>query len=81
MLPGSQDPKELGFYFALSQVGVEMVAPMLLGLVLDSYLGWKPWATLLGGAIGFVGGLAHLVVLANSANRPKDPDRNGGPAK
>jgi hypothetical protein len=59
------DPKELGYYFTLAQVGLEMVAPLGLGLVLDYYLSWTPWGLIGGTVFGFVGGVAHLVVLSN----------------
>ncbi len=63
------DPRELRRYFALSQVGLEMVAPIGVGLALDYYLGWSPWGAVVGAILGFVGGLTHLIVLVN---RPKD---------
>ena len=65
------DPSELRRYFALSQVGLEMVAPIGVGLALDYYLGWSPWGAVVGAVLGFVGGLAHLIVLVN---RPKDSE-------
>jgi F0F1-type ATP synthase assembly protein I len=80
MVPDSQDSKDFGQAFALSQVGMEMVGPMLIGLALDSYLGWKPWATVIGGVLGFVGGLSHLIVLANRMNRSDQPRSRGGGA-
>jgi len=65
VFPGNPDPKELGFYFSLAQVGLEMVVPIGLGLALDYYLGWGPWAAVTGAVLGLVGGLAHLVTLLN----------------
>ena len=59
------NPRDLGRYFALAQVGLEMVAPIVLGLFLDSRLGWTPWGVVLGAVFGLVGGLWHLVVLLN----------------
>jgi len=60
------DPKELGFYFALAQVGLEMVAPLGLGLALDYWTEWTaPWGLIGGTILGFVGGLAHMVIMAN----------------
>ncbi len=58
-------PRELGYYFALAQVGLEMVAPMGVGLALDHYLGWRPWGIIGGTVFGFVGGLTHLIVMVN----------------
>ncbi len=42
-----------------------MVAPIGIGIALDYYLGWTPWATVGGAVFGFVGGLLHLVVMVN----------------
>ena len=63
MFPGNTDRKELGKALALSQIGMEMVTPIALGLVIDYYLGWLPWATVVGAVLGLIGGLAHLVQL------------------
>lgn len=79
MFPGPGDPKELSRYLALGQVGLEMVAPIVLGLVLDSYLGWSPWGVAAGVAIGFIGGLAHLVTMTKPQQRPK-PSQPAPPA-
>jgi F0F1-type ATP synthase assembly protein I len=59
------DPKELGHYFALAQVGLEMVAFIGIGLALDYYLSWSPWGVVGGAVFGLVAGLAHLVALTN----------------
>ena len=63
MFPANTDRKDLSKALALSQVGMEMVAPIVLGLVVDYYLGWLPWATVVGAVLGLIGGLAHLVQL------------------
>ena len=63
MFPANTDRKDLSKALALSQIGMEMVAPIALGLVLDYYLGWLPWATVIGAVLGLVGGLVHLVQL------------------
>jgi len=65
------DPKQLGIYFTLAYVGMEMVAPLVAGLILDDQLGWTPWATVIGAALGLIGGLVHLIAVLN---QPK----NGG---
>jgi F0F1-type ATP synthase assembly protein I len=75
MPEGSPDPKELGFYFALAQVGTEMVVPLGLGVALDYYLNWMPWGSIVGAVLGFVGGLAHLLVLLRRRG-PLDPPRS-----
>lgn len=56
-------PRELGYYFSIAQVGLELAAFIGLGLVLDHYLGWSPWGVAGGTLLGFVGTLAHLIAL------------------
>jgi F0F1-type ATP synthase assembly protein I len=65
MLPELPDRKEMGRYVALGQIGLEMVVPIVAGLLIDSYLGWQPWALIAGAVLGLVGGLVHLVHLLN----------------
>jgi len=60
--PSSPD-RDLGFYFALSTTGIEMVAPIALGAYLDSAFGWSPWATVTGAVVGLVGGLTHMLIM------------------
>jgi F0F1-type ATP synthase assembly protein I len=55
----------MGYYLALAQVGLEMVAPLIAGLILDYYIGWGPWAMIGGAILGFVGGITHIVILSN----------------
>lgn len=76
---GLPDPKELGRYYSLAQVGLEMVVPIGVGLALDHYLGWTPWATVCGAVLGFSGGLLHLVAMlkqhdqADASKKRRDP--------
>lgn len=75
MPPGGEDPRRYGLYLALSQAGFEMIAPLGLGLFLDRMLGWTPWLTIIGAIGGFVGGLFHMIILAqrlNNSDRPND---------
>jgi F0F1-type ATP synthase assembly protein I len=70
------DAREMGIYFTLAQVGVEMVMPLIVGLVIDRWVGWGPWAMLGGTVLGFVGGIAHLVILSkqqDAGQRDKKP--------
>jgi hypothetical protein len=69
MIPGAPDPKEVGRAYAMAQVGMEMVVPIGLGVALDYWLGWTPWATVAGAVIGFAGGLYHLVLMLNKESR------------
>lgn len=57
------NPREMGRLLALSQVGLEMVAPIVLGYFLDQQLDWSPWGVIAGAALGLFGGLWHLVTL------------------
>lgn len=67
-----QDPKDarrLGLYMALAQVGTELVMPSVVGLLLDLYLGWTPWALIAGTILGLVGGLYHLITIMKQLNK------------
>jgi len=77
---GPQDPKKLGLYFALGQVGMEMVVPIVAGLALDYYSITAPWGILAGVIIGFAGGLLHLVAIVKRLEKlddkgPKPPEK------
>lgn len=71
------DPRELGHYYALAQVGLEMVVPVVAGLLLEGYFEWRPWGVVVGAVLGLVVGLTHLVALLNrwEQNRPDKPPR------
>jgi len=59
----------------LSQVGLEMVSPIVIGLVLDNWLGWAPWLTIVGALLGFGVGMVRLIgVLGKRGKR----DGTGG---
>jgi F0F1-type ATP synthase assembly protein I len=73
MFPEMPDRKELGRYLALSQIGLEMVVPILVGLALDHYLGWTPWALIAGAVLGLCMGLVHLVHLLNKMDTKDSP--------
>jgi F0F1-type ATP synthase assembly protein I len=75
MLPELPDRGDMGRYVALSQIGLEMVVPIIAGLLLDHYLGWRPWALIAGAVLGLVGGLVHLVHLLNQMDS-KDSSRS-----
>jgi F0F1-type ATP synthase assembly protein I len=79
MFPGSGDQKDLGRYLAMSQVGLEMAAPVALGWLVDSYFNCSPWGVIAGAAIGFVGGLAHLVQMTSPKARNKPGGRDSAP--
>jgi F0F1-type ATP synthase assembly protein I len=68
------DPKEMGRWMALSQIGMEMVAPIVLGAVIDYYLNCSPWGAAIGVIVGFFGGIAHLLMMVN---QNQDSDSTG----
>ena len=66
MPSGPSDSRhEMGFYFSLSQVGLEMVVPVGVGIALDRYLQWSPWGVIGGAVAGLLVGFVHLVVVLN----------------
>jgi F0F1-type ATP synthase assembly protein I len=75
MLPEMPDRKELGRYVALGQIGLEMVVPIVVGVLVDRYLGTTPWAVVAGAALGLLGGFVHLVHLLNKMDS-KDSSRS-----
>jgi F0F1-type ATP synthase assembly protein I len=77
MIVALPDPKQLARYATLAQVGLEMVAPIVVGWFLDGYFGWSPWAVIVGALVGLVGGVAHLVALSNRLNQEdlQPPDK------
>jgi F0F1-type ATP synthase assembly protein I len=77
MDPEPEDAMEVGYYFAMSQAGFEMVAPLGIGLWLDYYFGWSPWATIIGTILGFVGGTAHLIIMAQKIEERRKRKKNG----
>jgi F0F1-type ATP synthase assembly protein I len=74
---GPLHPREFGHYIALAQVGLEMVAPVGVGIALDHYLGWAPWGVIGGAVFGLIGGIAHLIALTNRRNNssPSTPQQ------
>jgi F0F1-type ATP synthase assembly protein I len=73
--PDSQ--RDAGLYVALAQTGLEMVAPVVIGVFLDNHFGWSPWGAAIGVVVGFVGGLAHMLILLKRGEerRPPEPPR------
>jgi F0F1-type ATP synthase assembly protein I len=69
MVPGPSKRDDLGHYLALGQIGMEMAAPIGIGVLVDYWLGWQPWCTVAGACIGLVAGLVLLVRMANKENK------------
>jgi F0F1-type ATP synthase assembly protein I len=68
-------PRDLGYYAAIAQVGIEMVVPAIGGFYLDDWLGTAPWMMIAGAVVGFAGSLIHLFAIL----RRKARDETSGP--
>jgi F0F1-type ATP synthase assembly protein I len=79
MPDGPINPREYGHYISLAQVGMEMAAPIGVGLAVDHWLDWSPWGVVVGAVLGLVGGLAHLVVLVNRQDAKNSKAPRDGP--
>jgi F0F1-type ATP synthase assembly protein I len=56
---------------------MEMVVPIVVGLLMDRWLGTTPWLMVGGVVLGFVGGFAHLMAILQridrtDAEKPRD---------
>lgn len=51
---------------------------VVLGWLIDRWMGTKPWATLIGLTLGFVGGTIRVIQQSNRLDGPSsDPDSEG----
>lgn len=71
--------KSAGLYYALATCGMEMVAPMILGLLLDNWLGTSPIFAAITIVLGFVGGITHMVLISNQINQVEKAERSKKP--
>lgn len=72
-------PREMGYYAALAQTGLEMVLPAVGGYFLDAWLGTSPWFTILAAVLGFTAGLVHLITIVNRKDREDSSDKKPPP--
>ncbi len=77
----SQDPtpRDMGYYFALAQVGIEMVLPTLLGYWIDSWVATTPWITIVAAVLGFAAGMIHLIMILRQKEREESSDKKPPP--
>lgn len=76
----AQDPnkaRELGYYYALAQVGFEMAAPVGLGWWVDDRFGFFPWLTVIGTMLGLALGVTHLLLMVARHDRDQPPRDKG----
>jgi Uncharacterized protein conserved in bacteria len=64
-----------GYALALSQIGMEMFVPIVIGVLLDNWLGTAPWILIVGVLLGLFGGLLHLIALVNKMERAAKADQ------
>ena len=69
-------PGKIGTYMSIAQVGVEMVILIPVGVWLDDHFNTQPWLTLAGIALGFFGGIAHLLFLGKQAEKEQKDEQN-----
>ena len=50
-------PREMGYFAALAQTGLEMVLPAVVGYFVDEWIGTRPWITVIAAVLGFSAGL------------------------
>ena len=71
-----------GPQLGLAGLGMELAAAViggtLLGLWIDRSYGSAPWAAVIGGLVGIVGGLYNFVRQANRAMKADEKEREGG---
>jgi F0F1-type ATP synthase assembly protein I len=74
MLVDPSSQKDFSRYMAMSQAGLEMVAPIGMGVAVDYYFHCGPWGAVVGAVLGLGGGLTHLIYLSqksdNNADKP-----------
>ena len=61
-------PRMQGWAIA-SQITSALVGPVVLGVLLDSQLGWIPWATLSGIGLGLFGCMFVLIRMKNRSEQ------------
>lgn len=71
-MPLGMSPDDMKVYARYSQLGMEMVAPILLGLGLDWWLKTQPWGVVGGAALSLVYMVFRLRGLMNELDRAAD---------
>ena len=78
-MPQQPSSRELGYYVALAQVGMEMALPVLVGYWLDDWLETTPWITSSAAVFGFIAGMAHLILILRQKDRAERSDKKPPP--
>jgi F0F1-type ATP synthase assembly protein I len=61
-------------YFAMIQIGMEMAAPVALGVWLDHAWDCLPWLTVVGAVLGLALGLLEVSRIGSGGRKEKDAD-------
>jgi F0F1-type ATP synthase assembly protein I len=72
-------PRQMGYYAALAQIGVEMVLPAVGGYYLDQWLGTTPWIMVAAAVFGFAASLIHLFAILRQKARDESSDKTPPP--
>jgi F0F1-type ATP synthase assembly protein I len=79
MAPGPYDSNDLGRYMAMGQIGMEMAGPIVIGALLDYWLGCQPWLTVIGACLGLVFGLVVLIRMATKGKKDRADKKSESP--
>ena len=72
-------PRQMGYYAALAQVGIEMVVPAIVGFYLDGWLSTSPWIMVTAAVLGFAASLFHLFAILKQKARDESSDQKPTP--
>jgi F0F1-type ATP synthase assembly protein I len=68
-LPSSEEQKRFRF-MQLAQVGWTIATPLIIGVLLDWWLGTMPWCTVIGALLGPVVGFVQMLnILRNKETK------------
>ena len=70
-MPGDDDRLPLSGWAVASATSSSLIGPVILGILLDTWLDWKPWATIAGVLLGLLGCLALLIRMNRQSMRGK----------
>ena len=77
-MPNPPQERRMAYYAELSQVGMEMAAPIGVGALIDYWRNWSPWCTIVGAVLGLALGLFQLVRLGNRESTIPESDSPDG---
>ena len=72
-------PRDMGYYAALAQIGIEMVIPAIAGYYVDDWLHTTPWIMIAGAVFGFAASLIHLFAILRQKERDEANDKKPPP--